>query len=135
MVALGSIADYRPQPETELARPLFDMLSTNLGRVARLRVVSSARMYELMNQAGADTSTSSLVTAARRAGATELVDGALYARDDGGYRLDLRRVELKGRLARRIPSLAIRSSSWPIRVRLDSPMISAATCRWDRSPT
>ncbi len=96
VIALGRIADYRPVRETELARPLSDMLATNLGRVPRLRVVSSARMYELVNQAGADTSASSLVAAARRSGATELVDGALYARDDGGFRLDLRRVELAG---------------------------------------
>jgi tetratricopeptide (TPR) repeat protein len=72
------------------------MLATNLGRVANLRVVSSARMFELMAQGdgvGSDTA-AALVAAARRAGATELVDGALYARDDGGFRLDLRRVEI-----------------------------------------
>lgn len=109
VIALGSIADYRPVRETELARPLSDMLATNLGRVARLRVVSSARMYELVNQAGADTTSSSLVAAARRAGATELVDGALYARDDGGFRLDLRRVELDGGSIRQTYSIVGRS--------------------------
>ncbi|MFN8574115.1 MAG: BTAD domain-containing putative transcriptional regulator [Gemmatimonadaceae bacterium] len=96
VVALGHIADYRPTVGAELARPLSDMLATNLGRVSRLQVVSSARMYELMNQAGNDTTASALVAAHERAGATEMVDGALYARDDGGFRLDLRRVELKG---------------------------------------
>ncbi len=95
IVALGRIADYRQATSPNLTKPLTDMLATNLGRVGRLRVVSAARMYELVSQAGdGDTSEGALVRAARRAGATELVDGALYARDDGGFRLDLRRVEL-----------------------------------------
>jgi DNA-binding SARP family transcriptional activator len=96
IVALGRIADYRQPTSANLTKPLTDMLATNLGRVGRLRVVSSARMYELVSQSGrpADTSDAAIVQAARRAGATELVDGALYARDDGGFRLDLRRTEL-----------------------------------------
>jgi DNA-binding SARP family transcriptional activator len=95
IVALGRIADYRQTTNPNLTKPLTDMLATNLGRVGRLRVVSAARMYELVSQAGdGDTSEGALVRAARLAGATELVDGALYARDDGGFRLDLRRVEL-----------------------------------------
>jgi len=95
IVALGRIADYRQTTNPNLTKPLTDMLATNLGRVGRLRVVSAARMYELVSQSGdGDTSEGALVRAARRAGATELVDGALYARDDGGFRLDLRRVAL-----------------------------------------
>ena len=95
IVALGRIADYRQTTSPNLTKPLSDMLATNLGRVGRLRVVSAARMYELVSQAGdGDSSEGALVRAARGAGATELVDGALYARDDGGFRLDLRRVEL-----------------------------------------
>jgi tetratricopeptide (TPR) repeat protein len=52
-------------------------------------------MYELVSQGkqGSD-SAAIVVAAARRAGATELVDGALYALAGGGMRLDLRRVEL-----------------------------------------
>jgi DNA-binding SARP family transcriptional activator len=97
ILVIGRIADYRPDAAADLTRPLTDMLSTNLGRVRRLRVVSTARVYELMYQQaaeGGDTSATAIVAAARRAGATELIDGALYARDDGGLRLDLRRVEL-----------------------------------------
>jgi tetratricopeptide (TPR) repeat protein len=97
IVALGRITDYRPSAATELTRPLTDMLATNLGRVPGLRVMSTARMYELVSHGGTtpeDTTAAALVRAARHAGATELIDGALYARDDGGFRLDLRRVEL-----------------------------------------
>ncbi len=97
IVALGRISDYREKGAVDLTKPLTDMLATNLGRVSRLRVVSTARMYELVSQAdpsGHDTSAVAFVAAARRAGANELVDGAVYARDDGGFRLDLRRVDL-----------------------------------------
>jgi tetratricopeptide (TPR) repeat protein len=97
ILALGRITDYRENPTADLTRPLTDMLATNLGRIGRLRVVSTARMYELVNQANTgDTSAASLVRAARRAGATELIDGALYSRDGGGFRLDIRRTELAG---------------------------------------
>ena len=95
VVALGRINDYRDDKSSELAKPLTDMLATNLGRVGRMRVVSTARMYELASQNGdRDTSAAAIVAAARRAGATELLDGALYTLADGGMRLDLRRVEL-----------------------------------------
>ena len=97
VIALGRITDYRPGAPNDLTRPLTDMLATNLGRVAGLRVVSNARMYELVSHGGSqavDTTSAALVRAARHAGATELIDGALYARDDGGFRLDLRRIEL-----------------------------------------
>ena len=95
VVALGRIANYREAGAADLTKPLIDMLATNLGRVAGMRVVSTARMYELVSQSknGADTS-AEVVRAARRAGATELVNGALYTLAGGGMRLDLRRVEL-----------------------------------------
>jgi DNA-binding SARP family transcriptional activator len=102
VLALGRITDYRASTGTDLARPLTDMLATSLGRLSGARVVSTARMYELLSQAGSpggDTSAAALVAAARRAGATELVDGALYALDGGRLQLDLRRMELAtGRL-------------------------------------
>jgi tetratricopeptide (TPR) repeat protein len=95
VVALGRIADYREAGAANLTKPLIDMLATNLGRVAGMRVVSTARMYELVSQGrGGTDSSAAVVGAARRAGATELVDGALYTLAGGGMRLDLRRVEL-----------------------------------------
>ena len=73
------------------------MLATNLARAPGTRVVSTARMYELAREhGGSDTSASALLDAARRAGATELVDGALFALADGTLRLDVRRVEIRG---------------------------------------
>ena len=93
VVVVGRITDYT---ENDLAGALGDMLATNLARASGLRVVSTARMYELIRQRAAqhDTGASAVLAAARNAGATELVDGALYERD-GAFRLDLRRMELE----------------------------------------
>ena len=96
VVAVGRITDYTTSAGGEVAKPLTDMLATNLARAPGLRVVSTVRMYELVAQSGAaDTAGEALVAAARRAGATELVDGALYDIGDGHLRLDLRRVDLR----------------------------------------
>lgn len=96
LIAVGSIADYRQPATPELARPLADMLATNLARAPALRVLSTARMYELLADNGGtrDTSSGALVLAARRAGATRLVDGALFQLAGGQLRLDLRLVDL-----------------------------------------
>ncbi len=94
VVAVGMIKDYTRSDEG-MARPLGDMLATDLARHRGLQVISTARMYELMAQGtGTGDSAASAVRAARAAGATELLDGALYRRPDGRYRLDLARTSL-----------------------------------------
>jgi len=96
VLAVGRIADRRGGDAADLAGSLADMLATNLARAPGTRVVSTARMYEVARQnGGSDTSAASLLDAARRAGATELVDGALFALADGMLRLDVRRVGIR----------------------------------------
>jgi tetratricopeptide (TPR) repeat protein len=91
---VGLIADFRGE-RGGAARPLADMLATNLARAEGVRVVSPARIHELLRQLGAaDTASGAFVAAARQAGAGELVDGTLYARAGGTLRLDLRRVDI-----------------------------------------
>ncbi|HWA59086.1 MAG TPA: BTAD domain-containing putative transcriptional regulator [Gemmatimonadales bacterium] len=96
VVAVGRIAHYTEGGLGGMGRPLADMLATNLARGSGMRVISSARMYELLGEmAGTgDTTGAQIVAAARRAGATELIDGALYDVAPGQLRLDLRRVDL-----------------------------------------
>jgi len=97
-VAVGWIVDFTGDPGG-LARPLREMLATNLTRARGIQVVSTARLYELMGPlAGASDSAARMVAAARHAGAAELVDGALY-QNQRRYLLDLRRTDLAtGRL-------------------------------------
>ena len=96
VVAVGRITDYSSTADRRYGLPLGDLLSTNLARVRGLRVVSSARMLELMRRTSAanDTSAAAVLAAARLAGATEMIDGIVYALPDGRLRLDLRRVGL-----------------------------------------
>ena len=96
LVAVGHIADHRGEGAPPLTAPLADLLATNLARVPALRVVSTARLYEIMRGAGATDAKDpgAFGAAARRAGASELVDGSLYAEAGGTLRLDLRRISL-----------------------------------------
>ena len=96
LVAVGHIADHRDAGAPRLAGSLADLLATNLARIPALRVVSTARLYEIMRGAGVSDAEDpgAFGTAARRAGASELVDGSLYADTGATLRLDLRRISL-----------------------------------------
>jgi DNA-binding SARP family transcriptional activator len=96
VVAVGRIADYTRSATGERSAPLGDMLATNLARAEGLEVVSTSRMYELVAQLrrDGDSSDGAMARAARMAGATHLVDGALYEVSPGRLRLDLRRVDI-----------------------------------------
>lgn len=98
VLALGQIADYREDRSTELVKPLTDMLATALARCNSVRVVSTARMYELTSRitpSDGSPSPQAYVGAARAAGATELLEGALYQVDDTTLRLDVRRMDVR----------------------------------------
>jgi tetratricopeptide (TPR) repeat protein len=92
-IAVGRITDYR-RSESPIAGSVTDLLATNLARANGVRVVSTARMYDLLRRLGTgDTTSGAFAAAAQQAGADELVDGALY-NHDGRLRLDLRRIDL-----------------------------------------
>lgn len=95
VLAVGRIVDYRASGGRD-AEAMSDMLATNLARVKGLRVLSSARLYEVLAQLN-DTNqppNARLARAAQRAGATEVLEGGLHALSDGRLMLDLRRVDL-----------------------------------------
>jgi DNA-binding SARP family transcriptional activator/TolB-like protein len=95
IVAVGRITDYRANDPAAIAGSLTDLLATNLGRAAGVRVVSGARMYDLLRRVGNghDSSSGAFAAVAQQAGAEQLVDGALYDHA-GRLRLDLRRIDL-----------------------------------------
>ena len=96
VLAIGHVASFgADSAKNSLAAPVADLLTTSLARVRGIRVVSHGRMLELMRALGSEKSdTSGFIEAARRAGATEVIDGTLFTRPDGRLRLDLRRVDL-----------------------------------------
>ena len=76
---------------------LRDMLATNLARIAGIRVVSNSRLLELLP--GGPQPASATADAARRAGASEIIEGELAA-TAGGLVLSLRRVALQSGVVR-----------------------------------
>jgi TolB-like protein len=94
VLAVGRLVDYRGTERRD-ADALADMLATNLARVEGLHVLSSARLYEVLNQLGEATeSRAATARAAVRAGANELLEGGLHPLAGGRLLLELRRVDL-----------------------------------------
>lgn len=92
-IAVGFIENQGGDSTAEAARILTGLLATDLARVRGLSVVSDTRLHEMLGQLGVSVLTrQTFAAAARRAGAVELLEGALYQRPDGALRLDLRRV-------------------------------------------
>lgn len=103
LVAVGAIENETGAASQEVSQ-LPSLVTTELARTARLRVLGRQRLAELARRlaTGAD-SIAFAATAAREAGAGELVEGTLYRRMSG-YRLDLRRVELPSGVVRAVAS-------------------------------
>ena len=76
---------------------LADMLSTNLASIRGLQVIANSRVLGLI-PAGQDTSASAYLEAARRAGATELLEGRLLDRSGSVFTIEMRRVDLRNGL-------------------------------------
>jgi len=94
LVAVGPISDYTAGDSSGMADALPDMLTTNLGRIPELHVVSRAQLYIGLSQRDHEDA-AAFARAARHAGVRELIDGAIYRRADGRLRLDVRRLDLE----------------------------------------
>ncbi len=98
-VAVARIRDLTSPDSVQVSEILADMMTTSLSRVAGLEVVANSRILELM-PAGASP-TEGRAQAARRAGATELLEGEVARHASGQLQLDLRRVEVASGTIRR----------------------------------
>ena len=96
ILAVGLFEEHGGGDTANVAGAAADMLATNLARVPGLQVVSSVRMHEILAQlADMPDHRASTAEAARRAGAGELLEGALHHMPKGGLRLTLRRLDLR----------------------------------------
>ena len=89
-LAVGEIRTETSPDTTRLGPILRDMLATSLGGIEGLQVVANSRLVELMPR-GPDPGPGALSDAARRAGASEVIEGEL-ATEPRGLVLSLRRV-------------------------------------------
>ncbi len=92
-IAVGFIREAGAAGMPGMSRVLTDMIATDLARVEGLAVVSNSRLLELMRP-GQD-SAAGYAEAARRAGASELLEGQLVALRRDTLELAVRRVELQ----------------------------------------
>lgn len=99
VVAVGRIRDLVAPESTAVSAVLSEMLATSLSRINDLHVIANSRMLELTPR-NADTSRSAHEDAARRAGATEIIEGELLPIADRRLRLAIRRVDLRRGIVR-----------------------------------
>ncbi|HET8774228.1 MAG TPA: bacterial transcriptional activator domain-containing protein, partial [Thermoanaerobaculia bacterium] len=99
VLAVGQIRDLVTPDSLALGGVLSEMLATSLGRLAELQVIANSRMLELI-PAHADSSRGAVSDAARRAGATEIIEGEIRPLAGGLLVLDIRRVSIPRGLVR-----------------------------------
>ena len=96
VIAVGAIeqrgVSHRDSLPTAILRSL---LATDLARLSGVQVLSQARVHEVLARSGlAGDSREHLATAARRAGADDVLEGVLSRSGNGLLRLELRRRDL-----------------------------------------
>ena len=135
-LAVGRIRTPQLGDSSSLGPVLRDMLATSLGSIPGLRVVANSRLIELMPR-GADTMPGATSDAARRAGATEMLEGELVP-SATGLALVLRRVALRSGVVQQGysvhamgPAQLVDSATTAIArdLQLESPSAAVATIR------
>lgn len=94
MFAVGMIREDGVPDSLRIGGVLTDMLATNLARVAGLSVLANSRLFELMLP-GQDTLIEGYSETARRAGATEIMQGRLLSGPQWGLAMEIQRVDLE----------------------------------------
>jgi DNA-binding SARP family transcriptional activator/tetratricopeptide (TPR) repeat protein len=97
--AVGMIREDDVPDSFRIGGVLTDMLATNLARVAGLPVLANSRLFELMLP-GQDTLVAGYSEAARRAGATEILQGRLLSGPQWGLAMEMQRVDLASGMVR-----------------------------------
>ena len=97
--AVGMIHEEGVPDTLRIGGVLTDMLATNLARVAGLSVLANTRLFELMRP-GQDTLAAGYTDAARRAGATEILQGRLLPGPQWSLAIEIQRVDLTSGLVK-----------------------------------
>ncbi|HYD55186.1 MAG TPA: BTAD domain-containing putative transcriptional regulator, partial [Gemmatimonadaceae bacterium] len=97
VLAVGQLRDLVTPDSVSPGGVLSEMLSISLARVTDLQVVANSRLLELTAPAGA-APRATLGDAARRAGATQIIEGEMSRVGAEGLRLEVRRVDTRSGL-------------------------------------
>jgi DNA-binding SARP family transcriptional activator len=93
VLAVGQLRDLTAPDSARQGGVLSEVLATSIARLSEVEVIANSRILELLEQ-GKDTLRSARSDAARRAGATEILEGELVPAVGGLLRLDLRRIQI-----------------------------------------
>ena len=93
-LAVGMISEDGVPDTLRIGGVLTDMLATNLARVDGLSVLANSRLFELMLP-GQDTLAAGYSAAARRAGATDILQGRLLTGPNWTLAMEIQRVDLR----------------------------------------
>jgi len=93
VLAVGQLRDLTAPDSARQGGVLGEVLATSVARLSDIEVIANSRILELLEQ-GRDTLRSARTDAARRAGATEILEGELVPAVGGQLRLDLRRIQI-----------------------------------------
>jgi DNA-binding SARP family transcriptional activator len=99
VLAVGRIQDLVPPDSVGMGGVLNEMLATSMARLNGLQVVANSRMRELIPRDSVP-SRDAMTDAARRAGATEIIEGELTPLPERQLRLEIRRVDITRGLVR-----------------------------------
>lgn len=103
ILVVGTIQDLTGGSDPRLTRVTEKMLTTQLAQLSWLRLLSDARVERFQKAERESSELATLTAAARRAGATDLIDGAVYRLKNGRLRLDLQRIELASGTVHALP--------------------------------
>ncbi len=98
--AVGMIREDGIPDTLRIGGVLTDMLATNLARVSGMSVLANSRLFESMLP-GQDTLPGGYSDAARRAGASEILQGRLLSGPQWTLAMEIQRVDLKTGLVKR----------------------------------
>ena len=120
VLAVGALTPEGGNDSSALGATLPELLTTGLGNLQGVHVISRARLYEVSGELGDRGMTAAaLLRAAKRAGAARLIEGEVYGQHPG-WRLDLRLVDLASGAVQR---------SWVLRAADPFALADSATSR------
>ena len=93
VLAVGQVRDLVSPDSVQLGGVLSEMLATSIGRLTELQVIANSRLLEIIPQ-GRETLRSARSDAARRAGATQVLEGELIPLTGSRLRFEVRRLDL-----------------------------------------
>jgi DNA-binding SARP family transcriptional activator len=93
VLAVGQVRDLVSPDSVQLGGVLSEMLATSIGRLTQLEVIANSRLLELIPQ-GRETVRAARTDAARRAGATQVLEGELIPLGANRLRFELRRLDI-----------------------------------------